>query len=211
MNIPMCVRALRQCIILFSWPALFLGLTLPGRSMTVVPPTFDELVAESDQVIRVAVISTEARLETTPGGPVICTYVHCQVLRTLKGEKNSVLSLRIVGGQIGNAKLSVPGIPQFVPGERSVLFLQKNGKSLCPIVGAGHGRFLFAPDAAAGEERVLRDKHAPLTHTNEIVQPLHSPAVAADTRSAASRRALSLTQFEDLIASRIVAQSPRAK
>jgi len=122
-----------------------------------------------------------------------------------------VLSLRIVGGQIGNTKMSVPGIPQFAPGERSVLFLQKNGQSLCPIVGAGHGRFWIEPDAASGAERVLRDNRAPLTDTNEIVQPLHSAAGADGTRSSASRMALSLAQFEDLIASRIASQSPRAK
>ena len=71
-----------------------------ARATSVVPPRFDELVAEAELIVRATPIARETRRETAPDGTAILrTYVTLAVERTLKGAAADRLTLAFLGGE----------------------------------------------------------------------------------------------------------------
>lgn len=199
---------LRRLPALGSWIFLLFVSATIGHAMTVVPPTFDELVAEAEQVVRVEIISTSSRIEAVGDGRVIRTYVRCRVGRSLKGNAGPELSLRLQGGQVGDLRMMIPGMPTFQAGERCVLFIEKNGQAFCPLVAAQHGRYRIQDDGTPGTDRVLRDNREPLLSIDQVRHPMH--VTGTDLAQAAST-ALTLAAFENQIALKVSEQLRRAK
>lgn len=182
-----------------------------GEAMTVAPPTFDDLVAESAQVVRVEVIATTSQLETRAEGAVIHTQVRCRALRSLKGATGDPeFTLTFQGGEVGDLCMVVPGMPRFVAGDRCILFLSPNASRFCPLVAAQHGSYRIVADEVTGAERVLRDNREPLTNIAEVVRPVHDP----DRRGALQMpvaRALEVSVFERLITDKVSEQATHAR
>lgn len=147
-------------------------LALFGRpsasAMSVIPPTFSELVGRADTVARVEVTDITSQWDTTSTGKkIIHTFVKCKVLKQMKGEAQTALSLRFLGGQVGNQVMDVPDMPKFVTGEVCIVFVAQNGHVFCPLVGVMYGKYLLTADAA-GTEHVRRNNGAALHSTAEI-------------------------------------------
>jgi hypothetical protein len=180
------------------------GAALPVHALSVIAPTFDELVRESTQILRVEVISLSAQLDPSDSGPVIHTFVRCRVLRRLKGAStDGEITLRLQGGQVGALHMEVPGMPKFRAGERCLLFVTGNGTSACPLVGVMHGCYRLASNPATGREQVLRENRTPLRAADEVVLPL----VALPAQDNSVSRGLALGEFEEAIAARMQAQA----
>ncbi len=176
-----------------------------GRAMSVSPPTFDELVAESTQVFRVEIVATEARLETGADGPVIHTYVRCRPLRLLKGTPaEGEFTLVFQGGDVGDLHMVVPGMPRYVAGERCIFFVERGSSRFCPLVAVQHGSYRIVSDGSV--ERVLRDNREPLTNTAEVRLPVHG--IGALQMPVAG--ALTLATFERLITDKVAEQAAHA-
>jgi hypothetical protein len=173
-----------------------------ARAMSVTPPSFPVLVGEAEQIARVRVTAVESRWDDGPAGRVIHTYVHCLVLRTLKGAASGSLVLRLLGGTVDGSRLIVPGMPSFEVGGTYVVFVAQNGRSFCPLVRAGHGVYRVAGDGAAEPERVLRGNGRPLTAVEDVALPL-DPAGFAAGSSAAVSGALTRKAFEEAISSEV--------
>ena len=80
---------------------------------TVVAPTFPELVAEAQTIVRARVTSVESRWVATPQGRIIKTFVTVAVLRTLKGNADATLTLELLGGEVDGEGMRVQGMPRF--------------------------------------------------------------------------------------------------
>ena len=179
-----------------------------AHALSVIPPTFSELVAEATQIVRVEVIETTARLSTSQHGPVIHTYVRTRVLRQLKGERiEGELTLRLQGGQVGTMGMEIPGMPQFKPGERCMVFVEKNGTAFCPLVAAMHGRYHIVTDPATGLEHVLRDNRDPLRAVDDVVLPMQ----LALHRDRSINQGIKLSAFEAAIDSKVRDLTPNAR
>lgn len=165
-----------------------------ARATSVIPPTFAELVAEAETVVRGVVTEVHAEEFDSPQGKGVRTLVTLRVERALKGTPGESVTLRILGGTVGKRTLKVVGLPQFQVGQRQIVFFANNGRVICPLIGAGHGRYHVMTDAATHREYVTRDNQVPLTSTDEIPLPLEGTAVAARVKSSAD--ALTLTAFE---------------
>jgi hypothetical protein len=78
-------------------------------------------------------------------------------LDLFKGNyRDSEITLRLDGGELGNGKvLVVHGIPEFFEGQKVVLFVKGNGRSICPLVGWEQGMLRVAQDEKTGQEIVL--------------------------------------------------------
>lgn len=172
-----------------------------ARATSVVPPRFDELVAEAELIVRATPVARETRRETSPDGTAILrTYVTLAVERTLKGTPTERLTLSFLGGELGDEAMTVRGVPRLEPGSVDYVFIAGNGRVFCPLVGLGHGRFRVLRDGAAGREYLARENHEPLTDLGEVGLPLAentrtNPLLAAragDRRA----RALDPTAFE---------------
>ena len=104
------------------------------RGTTVVAPTFDDLVAKADCVVTADVIALRSDWTGEGEKRHIVTFVTLNVLRTLKGEVASPLTLRVFGGTIGTDRMEVADAPTFRVGERQILFVRNNGRQFIPLV-----------------------------------------------------------------------------
>jgi hypothetical protein len=167
-----------------------------ARATSVVPPRFEELVAEAEVIVRASPVARETRRETAPDGTAILrTYVTLAVERTLKGPAADRLTLAFLGGELGDEAMTVRGVPRLEPGATDYVFIAGNGRVFCPLVGLGHGRFRVLRDAAGGGEYLARENHEPLTDPGEVGLPLETAAGAKPLLAAraADRRARALT------------------
>jgi hypothetical protein len=174
----------------------FLG-DVTARATTVTPPSFSMLVAQSTQILRVEVVGSSSRWDTSQTGKVIHTYIQCSVQRTLKGDSTSSITLRFLGGTVGDDHMELPGLPVLEVGHSYILFVAKNGDAFCPIVAATHGSYPIATDAATKAETVLRASHEPLMSVDQISEPMgasQEPQAGAPAVAGMSREA-----FEDSI------------
>lgn len=169
-----------------------------ARAMSVVPPTFAELVAESSSVVRGVVTAIHSEEFDSPQGRGVRTLVTLRVERALKGTPADTVTLSLLGGTVGKRTLRVVGMPAFRVGQREIVFVARNGEVMCPLIGAGHGRYHVVTDATTQREYVTRDNLVPLSSTDEVQLPLESTAVAARVKSASD--ALTLSAFESQIA-----------
>lgn len=183
--------------------ALLLAAPL-AHATSVLPPTFAELVTEADTIVRGTVTDVRSVSVETSRGPAIHTLVTLQVEQALKGTPGETVTLTVLGGKVGRRTLTVDGLPQFRVGERTIVFYANNGRTICPVIGARHGRFNLQADAAGGEI-VLRDNGRPLTSVEDVPLPFVNNAVTLARTSSAST-ALSRGAFEAAISSALQAQ-----
>lgn len=181
---------------------------LSAHAMSVVPPTFDELVTEAESVVRGQVTSVRSAYVDTSAGRAIKTFVTLRVERTLKGTPPAAdtVTLVFLGGTVGRDTLEVAGMPSFQAGDREIVFVTGNGHTICPLIAAGHGRYRVLHDDATDRDYIARENRTPLESTAEIVLPL--AAVAARLKSPA--RALSPADFETRIAEAVTRLTPPA-
>ena len=188
---------------------LLLAATRAARATSVIPPTFPELVAEAEAIIRGRVTDIVVRRSSAPdGSPVIKTHVTFAVERALKGPERQVITLELLGGTIGDESLVVTGMPRFELGSTDYLFVERNGIQFCPLVAVRHGRYRLLRDDA-GREFVARDNHVPLKDVGEVVLPL--AALPPVIRSANVAGALGPAAFEAAISAEVSRITPAAR
>jgi len=196
---------LRTCALL-----LVSGLAVPeARAMSVVAPTFEELVGLSDVIVRGVVTDVRAEEFDSPQGRGVHTLVTLQVERALKGSPGETVTLSLLGGKAGRRTLRVVGMPEFHVGDREIVFFARNGEVICPLIAAGHGRYHVRHDAATNRDFIARDNGTPLVSTDEIIAPLENAAAAAPAIAATHTpaNALAPAAFESQIAAKVTEQA----
>jgi hypothetical protein len=114
-------------------------------STTVIPPTFDALVARARTIFVGEVVDQRSYWTTTPQGRVIRTQVVFRVEDVWKGSAGAVTQLEFLGGTVGEATMEVVGMPTFRVGQRNVLFVAPE-RAVSPLVGFMHGRMRVERD-----------------------------------------------------------------
>jgi hypothetical protein len=171
--------------------------------MSVIPPSFPELVAESSSIIHARVTASECRKVNNGQGEVIMTLVTFQVSKSLKGTSaGAAMTLSFLGGQVGDEGTVVPGMPTFEIGAEEFLFVSPQG-GVCPLVGAMHGRYHVYTTQKSERPYVARDDGSALVRVSDIVRPMKDLR-ALDNGDAA----LTPPAFEALIAAEVAHPSP---
>ena len=158
-----------------------------AHATTLERLSMGQLVEEADFVFEGVVTDVTYRNSTVSGPDDVVrpyTFVTLDVLRSFKGRSaaGSRIVLRLPGGRRGNGRtLMVSGVPVFQPGDRDILFVQRNGQDWCPLVGWEYGRFRIIGGA------VHRDDGAPLWLSAED-EPTVAPTTG-ETPPAGSRAA----------------------
>lgn len=119
---------------------------------TLVQLSFDEIVASSELVFEGRVVSVEAR-ETGPRS--IHSYVQFEILDVIKGDyPDSRLTLRFLGGLVGNRQMEVTEMNVPEQGETGIYFVESLRElQIHPLVGWSQGHFLTRQDDS-GNTRV---------------------------------------------------------
>ena len=181
------------------------GLSLQATS--VVPPEFDQLVRESDFVVRAKVVSVNSEWLERGKSRTIVTKVELDVLEVIAGEADANVTLTMLGGKIGEREMVIEGAPHFVVGEEDVLFVEGNGRQVVPLTAMMHGRYRIMRDAAQGRSYVARENGEPLTETAQVTHAMEG-ALPGGPLSREERIELALSPEE--FAKRIRAVKPAA-
>jgi len=175
---------------------VLLSLSSPTLATTVIPPSFEEMVARAEVVFEGEVVDTRARTAAGGDGTVIVTDVSFRVSKVLKGTALSTLVLQFLGGDLGDQSLKVDGVPTFARGDRDVIFAVTSTPQVSPIIGLMHGRIRITADGFGGREIVRSFDGAPLQDVARIgarSQPALSgvPAMSLAALEAAITREVS--------------------
>lgn len=163
---------------------------------TVIPPDFDQLVNESDYVVRSIVKSVTCEYRDGPNGRVIMSKVELEVKEVIAGTPPSPLVLEMLGGRIGKEFMRIDGAPRFKVGDEDILFVSGNGHTAYPLFALMHGRYPVMRDAETKREYVARSNHVPLENADEVAMPMEEDAAAgAVRRSRSPASALTPAQF----------------
>lgn len=174
--------------------------------MSVLAPTFPELVAEASQIVRARVTEVVSRKVPGPQGEVIKTFVTFEVTSALKApERSDRITLEFLGGNVGDEGLVVPGMPSFEAGAEEFLFVTAD-KTICPLVGAMHGRYHVFTAQKDGRAYVARDDGSALVRVSDVTLPMAKGHAALTLPGGDS--ALTPESFEQLIAAEIARQTP---
>jgi len=196
-------------------PLLALLLTTllqPALALSVKPPTLSELVERSETIVRGVVTGTRAVEKGEGAQRRIYTLVRIRVEKTLVGVAPEELELEFLGGSLNGRTLTVAGMTRFAKGDKDILFVAGNGRSLCPLVGVNHGRYLIVSRENGAEDFVARCDASPLKDVSEISRPLGEhiqgaiegatqlrAQAASPTQAAALDSAMTLAAFEATI------------
>jgi hypothetical protein len=205
---PVLPRLLCRAVFALSF---LIGVRLSAT--TVIPPSFDQLVNESDYIVRAVVKSVDSEYQATDaGGKKIVTMVALDVKEVIAGTPPKDVVLEFLGGRVGNERMVVEGSPQFKVGDEDILFVRGNGHTIVPLVAMMHGRYPIMREAGTGRRYMAKGNRVPLTDTAEISQPItkaESAAMKAPAKSA--DEAMTPDQFIQQIKSAVNPRYVRAK
>jgi hypothetical protein len=138
----------------------FAGIALLGASLasatTVQKFSLHELAAKSESIIMARVDDQSSRQD--PANKEIYTYITLNVLEAVKGAQGEKsVTIRQLGGTVGNLISVVPGMPAFKNGEEVVLFLSPKDKAgYSWVMGLQQGKYSIVTDES-GLKHVRND------------------------------------------------------
>ena len=142
----------------FLFAAICLSLAFTSAKATsVIPPTFDELVAQAQLIFQGSVTDVKSQWTGEGGQRHIVTYVTFKVEEPMKGDPGASYTLRMLGGTVDGQTMEVSDSPKFKVGDHDIVFVENNGTQFIPLVGIMHGRFQVRQDKETGAELVLGD------------------------------------------------------
>ncbi len=87
----------------------------------------------------------------------IWTFTSFAVEETWKGAAPQEITVRLLGGSVGDITSNISGIPHFRPGEEVILFLEPTPRGDFSVVSWQQGTFRIHRDSVAGRETVTQD------------------------------------------------------
>ena len=143
-------------LLLLGFFAVFTGPFMASQKTNAAapPPAYDgvlmlkrsveELTTEANRIVVADVVSVQAEFDVDKSK--IFTFVTLNVDKVLKGHSNAQTTLTLPGGEVNGVRLLVGGVPNFVAGERVLLFLVDDPEF--PIAGMWQGKYSLSGDEA---------------------------------------------------------------
>jgi hypothetical protein len=129
-----------------------------ASATTLQPITEDEQIQTAQTIFRGRAEQIDAAREVTSRGNPIVTTVRFVPLAVYKGSAVGSVSLRFLGGKVGDVEMKVDGMPQFRVGGEYILFVSGEGNRACPVVGWSEGSLKVDRQTnAAGEVKASPD------------------------------------------------------
>ncbi len=129
-----------------SLAALCLAVAAPAGASTFDRVTFRDRITRAELIVQGVVTRIDHRNSDVAGPEHVRlphTFVTVRIERLFKGTSadGDTITLRLEGGPDGQGRfLHVAGVPSFRVGDRDVLFIRRNGTSICPLVAWEQGR-----------------------------------------------------------------------
>lgn len=116
----------------------------------------EQMARASAIIVRAKCLSSEVRREEGE----IWTFTAFQTEETWKGEAPARITVRLLGGRLGEITSHVSGVPQFRTGEDVALFLQRAPRGNFSVVSWEQGTFRIHGGSQGGELMVTQDTAA---------------------------------------------------
>ena len=132
---------------------------LIGESTTVKPFAFEGLCESAQSIVHVRCLEKKSLM--LPDREGVFTQYRFDVVERIKGDTGQELVLVLPGGHVDGRHLEVLGMPKFVPGQETVLFLSEKDAHGSPWpVGLGQGCYGIAV-GEDGKRQVVFEGHHP--------------------------------------------------
>jgi len=178
-----------------------------ARATTVIPPSFDELVAQAEVIFQGTVTDVQSQWTGEGGQRHIVTLVTLKVEDALKGDPGASYTVRMFGGTVDGTTMEVSDTPKFKVGDRDILFVEHNGTQFVPLVGIMHGRFRVKADAERGADVVVKDNGAAVTDLAQLGKEdfLKDDHATTNTPQAKGSGSLDAVSFKSAIRAKLAA------
>jgi len=140
----------------FLWILFLAGLGLiavVASATTLARLRFEELAGRATAVARLRCLGAQSRWE----GGEIWTDTLFEVVANHKGLLSGLVTIRTMGGSVGNLHSRIEAVPVFRPGEEAYVFLWGREGEPFRVLGWSQGTFRIARDARTGVETVTQD------------------------------------------------------
>jgi hypothetical protein len=149
----------RTIRIVLSLAAVLAGAAVSGSATTLERMSVAKMTVAAQLVVRAQCVANSAAWD----GGEIWTFTSFAVEESWKGAPTGAaqeLTVRLLGGSVGNLTSTVSGVPRFRPGEEVILFLQNTARGDYSVVSWVQGTFRIRQDARSGAEIVVQDTAA---------------------------------------------------
>ena len=150
------VQRRRFLWILFLASLGLLALAVAASATTLSRLKFEDLALESTAVARLRCLGATSQWEQGE----IWTETRFEVLQPEKGVLPGIVTVRMLGGQVGHLHSHVDEVPVFRTGEEVYLFLWGNKSGSYQVMGWSQGTFRIARNPQSGLETVTQDSAA---------------------------------------------------
>jgi hypothetical protein len=180
-----------------------------ANATTVIPPSFDELVARAQVIFQGTVTDTQSQWAGEGGNRRIVTYVTFKVDEPIKGDAGATYTLRMLGGTVDGETMEVSDSPKFKVGDRDIVFVENNGSQFIPLVGIMHGRYRVQQDKASGREFVVTNGGravpdvAAIGKSDDHDHDHAKPGTTQSTAAAVSESSLGTSDFKAAIRAKL--------
>jgi hypothetical protein len=159
---------------------MLISSSLVAHATVIVPADLNELSKDARMIARGRVVAVDS--QWADDRRTIETRVTLAIETYLKGQLGETVQFRVPGGTVGRFRNVVIGAPQFVVGQRVIVFLGTRGPSVPFVLGLSQGVFRVRQDPAGAW----------------MVTPAPMPGVShtAQTAASVSRGPAPLDAFE---------------
>jgi len=107
------------------WPTCILMMLFASiaGATTIVMPTDEQLISKAPLIVEGTVLHSTA----VDRGNAIWTETTVSIARVIKGDAADTITIREIGGMVGNRFTKVFGAPEYREGEHVLLFLNRRG------------------------------------------------------------------------------------
>jgi len=156
----------------FLWALLVVALVLlavVANATTLARMRFEDLARLATAVARLRCLSASSSWENGE----IWTETRFAVVAQAKGSLPAIVTVRTLGGTIGNLHSRVEDVPAFRPGEEAYLFLWGREGEPLRVLGWSQGTFRIAREARTGIETVTQDSATASVFDRQTNQFVH--------------------------------------
>lgn len=149
----------RTIRIVLSLAAVLVSAAVSGSATTLERMSVAKMTVAAQLVVRAQCVANSAAWD----GGEIWTFTSFAVEESWKGAPTGAaqeLTVRLLGGSVGNLTSTISGVPRFRPGEEVILFLQNTARGDYSVVSWVQGTFRIRQDARSGAEIVVQDTAA---------------------------------------------------
>jgi hypothetical protein len=149
----------KMAIVLLLLAALHGATAATASATTLERMSVAKMTQHAQLVVRAQCVANSVAWD----GGEIWTFTTFEVEDSWKGAPTGAarqVTVRLLGGSVGNLTSTVSGVPRFHPGEEVILFLQATARGDFSIVSWVQGTFRIRRDGRSGAEIVVQDTAA---------------------------------------------------